>query len=102
MSPGGSSPYLALAWGTLTTEFYELHRSEPDHPMVKLSLKNGLPQSKIISDRTPEEALIWLKEFHNSFGGSAFTIPDYLGRVAPVKAEFKVFMQSTGLTSSGT
>ncbi len=54
-----------VSWGTLSQAVYLAYEREPKNNNARESIAAGLSRVSIFREDTPEDVILWLKDFHN-------------------------------------
>ena len=74
-------PHWLIGHATLTEAVYKANQEQPENPMVVETLKQGLPDALVLSPRTPQDILLWIKDGHISFHqGVSVTLLEFVDK----------------------
>ncbi len=67
--------------------FYIAHEQEPKNPEILATLREGLHNVKLLSERTPRSVLEYLRDVHNAFHkGSDVSFNEMLAYVPDIES----------------
>ncbi len=90
LSKGNKPPYKMITFRTLSKAFYLAHARAPDNKQVQASLESGIPGAVLLHWLTPEDVIVWLRDWHNSFhAGSKFSFLEALDLISTYEATYQ-------------
>ncbi len=96
-------PFLAITFGTLSRALYLAREEDPENPLIQESFRRGLKGCMIFEPDIPNDVVIWLRDWHNSWhSGSGVTFLELLQRIPTIDASWSNYASDRGWTWRGS
>ena len=99
-SRGQNLPMLAISWGSLSRSFYHAVEIASSNPFVLSALAAGLRGCRRLHERTPEDVIAWLRDYHNQFhGGASYSFAELLTDITEIEEGWVAYKTKNGITA---
>ena len=73
LSEGNTTPFLLLTWGSLSRAFYNAVANPKNAENVNIieSVKRGISNVCVLTSNMPDDAVEYVRDYHNGFNGGA-------------------------------